>query len=50
MKTEARFLIAIGLMLAVLIGTNIIFPTIRPRIPTRFLRIRSRPPALRCRR
>src|SRR5690606_29262547 len=34
MRTEVRFLLAIGLMLLVLVGTNILFPPIPPEPPT----------------
>jgi YidC/Oxa1 family membrane protein insertase len=33
MKTEVRFLLAIGLMLVVLVGTNLLFPPIPPEEP-----------------
>lgn len=33
MKTEVRFLLAIGLMLVVLVGTNILFPPVPPEEP-----------------
>jgi YidC/Oxa1 family membrane protein insertase len=33
MNTEARFLLAIGLMLVVLVGTNLLFPPIPPEEP-----------------
>ena len=33
MRTEIRFLLAVGLMMVVLVGTNILFPPIIPDDP-----------------
>jgi YidC/Oxa1 family membrane protein insertase len=33
MRTELRFLLAMGLMLVVLIGTNVLFPPVAPELP-----------------
>lgn len=33
MKTEVRFIAAIGLMVLVLVGTNILFPPVEPELP-----------------